>query len=88
MTEQNRRFKRFDPITVFGVILVYNLSMGIVTPPVGTVLFVSCNISGEKITNVIKPLLPIFLIQFIGLMLVTYLPFLSLALPKFFGLIS
>jgi tripartite ATP-independent transporter DctM subunit len=76
-----------DPVH-FGIILVYNLSMGIVTPPVGTVLFVSCNISGEKITNVIKPLLPIFLIQFIGLMLVTYLPFLSLALPRFFGLIS
>ncbi|MGR5143924.1 TRAP transporter large permease subunit [Photobacterium sp. DNB23_23_1] len=76
-----------DPVH-FGIIMIYNLSMGIVTPPVGTVLFVSCGISGEKITNVIKPLLPIFFVQFIGLLLVTYVPMLSLGLPKFFGLIS
>lgn len=74
-----------DPVH-FGVIMIYNLSMGIVTPPVGTVLFVSCGITGEKITNVIKPLLPIFLVQFIGLLLVTYFPVISLALPRMFGL--
>ncbi|UJF17633.1 TRAP transporter large permease [Vibrio sp. SS-MA-C1-2] len=74
-----------DPVH-FGVIMVYNLSMGVVTPPVGTVLFVSCGISGEKITKVIKPLLPIFLVQIIGLLLITYFPVLSLALPQFFGL--
>ncbi|WP_413285791.1 TRAP transporter large permease subunit [Vibrio sp. MA40-2] len=74
-----------DPVH-FGVIMIYNLSMGIVTPPVGTVLFVSCGITGEKITNVIKPLLPIFLVQFIGLLLVTYFPVISLAMPRFFGL--
>tara|TARA_R110001583_G_scaffold28426_2_gene100871 strand:+ start:4249 stop:6201 length:1953 start_codon:yes stop_codon:yes gene_type:complete len=76
-----------DPVH-FGIIMIYNLSMGIVTPPVGTVLFVSCGISGEKITNVIRPLLPIFFVQFIGLLLVTYIPVLSLGLPKFFGLIN
>ncbi len=76
-----------DPVH-FGIIMIYNLSMGIVTPPVGTVLFVSCGVSGEKITNVIKPLLPIFFVQFIGLLLVTYVPMLSLGLPKFFGLIN
>nr|WP_241033831.1 TRAP transporter large permease [Vibrio maerlii] len=74
-----------DPVH-FGVIMVYNLSMGVVTPPVGTVLFVSCGITGEKITSVIKPLLPIFLVQIIGLILITYFPVLSLALPRFFGL--
>ncbi|WED29774.1 TRAP transporter large permease subunit [Vibrio sp. DW001] len=76
-----------DPVH-FGIIMIYNLSMGIVTPPVGTVLFVSCGISGEKITNVIRPLLPIFLVQFIGLLLVTYFPIISLGLPRFFGLIN
>ncbi|GEA52123.1 membrane protein [Vibrio inusitatus NBRC 102082] len=75
-----------DPVH-FGIIIVYNLSMGIVTPPVGTVLFVSCNIAGEKITNVIKPLLPIFLVQLIGLLLITFFPAISLTLPKFFGLL-
>jgi len=76
-----------DPVH-FGIIIIYNLSMGIVTPPVGTVLFVSCGISGEKVTSVVKPLLPIFAVQFIGLILVTYLPILTLGLPRFFGLIN
>lgn len=74
-----------DPVH-FGVIMVYNLAMGIVTPPVGTVLFVSCAITGEKIGAVTKPLLPIFAIQIAGLMLVTYVPAISLALPRLLGL--
>ncbi|WP_201777035.1 TRAP transporter large permease subunit [Martelella endophytica] len=73
-----------DPVH-FGVIIVYNLCMGIVTPPVGTVLFISASITGEKITRVIPPLLPIFTVQFIGLLVVTYLPAFSLALPRLFG---
>lgn len=73
-----------DPVH-FGVIIVYNLCMGIVTPPVGTVLFISASITGEKITRVIPPLLPIFIVQFIGLLVVTYLPAFSLALPRLFG---
>jgi tripartite ATP-independent transporter DctM subunit len=71
----------------FGVIVVYNLCMGIVTPPVGTVLFVSSSITGEKITKVIPPLLPIFAVQFVGLMIVTYFPAFSLALPRLFGVL-
>ena len=74
-----------DPVH-FGIILVYNLSMGVVTPPVGTVLFVSCSISGERISRVIKPLLPIFALQIIGLLLVTFVPALSMALPRMLGL--
>ncbi|MGF1735090.1 TRAP transporter large permease [Photobacterium satsumensis] len=70
----------------FGVLMTYNLAIGIVTPPVGTVLFVSCSITEEKITRVIKPLLPIFLLQVIGLILITYFPFFSLYLPSLFGL--
>ena len=74
-----------DPVH-FGIILVYNLSMGVVTPPVGTVLFVSCSISGERISKVIRPLLPIFALQIAGLLLVTFIPALSMALPRMFGL--
>lgn len=76
-----------DPVH-FGVIIVYNLCMGIVTPPVGTVLFVSSSITGEKITRVIPPLVPIFILQFIGLLVVTYLPSFSLALPRLFGVMQ
>ncbi|MBY6195714.1 TRAP transporter large permease subunit [Vibrio hangzhouensis] len=74
-----------DPIQ-FGVIIVYNLCMGLITPPVGTVLFVSCSVTGEKITSIIKPLLPIFLLQFIGLMLITYFPIFTMGLPRLFGI--
>ncbi|SCM76491.1 conserved membrane hypothetical protein [uncultured Pleomorphomonas sp.] len=74
-----------DPVH-FGIIMVYNLSMGVVTPPVGTVLFVSCSLTGEKITAVTRPLLPIFAVQIVGLLLVTYVPALSMLLPRLLGL--
>lgn len=74
-----------DPVH-FGIVLVYALAMGVVTPPVGTVLFVSCAISGEKITRILGPLIPIFIMQIIGLILVTFVPAISLALPKALGL--
>ena len=74
-----------DPVH-FGIILVYSLALGVVTPPVGTVLFVACSISGQAITSVIKPLLPIFALQLLGLLFITFFPWLSLALPQLFGL--
>lgn len=74
-----------DPVH-FGIILVYNLALGVVTPPVGTVLFVSCAVSGEKITRVIRPLLPMFALQVIGLLVITYFPAIALALPRALGL--
>lgn len=73
-----------DPVH-FGMIIIYNLCMGVVTPPVGTVLFVACGVSGEPLARVIRPLLPIFALQIIGLLLVTYIPALSLFLPELFG---
>jgi len=76
-----------DPIH-FGIMMVLNLSIGLCTPPVGSVLFVGCSVANTKIESVIKPLLPLFLAMIISLLLVTYLPDLSLALPKYFGLIN
>ena len=74
-----------DPVH-FGVVMMYNLCMGVVTPPVGTVLFVSCGITGEPISRVVKLLLPIFIMQIIGLLAITYIPELSLFLPRLFGM--
>lgn len=74
-----------DPVH-FGIIMVYNLAMGIVTPPVGTILFVACSISGQSIGAVTKPLLPIFGLQIAGLLLITYVPAITLFLPRLFGL--
>ena len=73
-----------DPIH-FGIIMVLNLSIGLCTPPVGSVLFVGCGIAGTPIASVIRPLLPLFLAMLAALMAVTFVPVLSLWLPRLFG---
>lgn len=73
-----------DPIH-FGIIMVLNLSVGLCTPPVGSVLFIGCSVAGLSIDKVVRPLLPMFLAMVITLLLVTYLPEISLWLPRQFG---
>jgi len=73
-----------DP-THFGIIMVLNLCIGLCTPPVGTVLFVGVGVAQTSITRVIRPLLPLYLAMIVALMIVTYLPALSLWLPSLFG---
>ena len=73
-----------DPIH-FGIMMVLNLCIGLCTPPVGSVLFVGCGIGQTSITNMIRPLLPLYIAMILALLLVTYIPELSLALPRFFG---
>jgi len=69
----------------FGIIMVLNLCIGLCTPPVGSVLFVGCGIADTTIAKITKPLLPFFVVMILTLMLVTYIPALSLFLPRFFG---
>ena len=71
----------------FGVMLIFNMCMGNMTPPVGSVLFVSCGISKITIEQVTKTLIPYFLVLIGILLAVTYIPALSLALPKLMGLL-
>jgi tripartite ATP-independent transporter DctM subunit len=73
-----------DPIH-FGIMMVLNLCIGLCTPPVGSVLFVGCSIAGTSITSMIRPLLPLYVAMIVALMLVTYIPEISLFLPRFFG---
>jgi len=73
-----------DPVH-FGIIMVLNLSVGLCTPPVGSVLFIGCSVANVKIQQVIKPLLPMFIAMIICLLLVTYISDLSMFLPNFFG---
>ena len=73
-----------DPVH-FGIIMVMNLCIGICTPPVGSVLFVGVGVAGTTIQKVIRPLLPLFIAMLVALMLTTYIPALSLWLPKVFG---
>lgn len=71
----------------FGILMVFNLSLGTITPPVGPILFTGCKISGISIDSVIKPLVPFFLVIFLVLLLVTYVPAISMTLPTLAGLI-
>lgn len=73
-----------DPIH-FGIIMVLNLSVGLCTPPVGSVLFIGCSVAGLSIDKVIKPLLPMFIAMVVVLLLVTYFPQISLWLPSQLG---
>lgn len=76
-----------DPVH-FGIMVVFNLSIGTITPPVGPVLFVGARVAKMKIEEVIKPLIPFFAVTVAVLLLVTYIPALSLWLPNFLGFIK
>ncbi len=69
----------------FGIIMVFNLCIGICTPPVGSVLFVGCSVAGVSIEKVLKPLMPMFISMIVVLLIVSYIPQLSLWLPSVFG---
>ncbi len=71
-----------------GVIMVVNLAFGLITPPVGTSLFVGCRIAGLPITAVVKPMLPLLAVMIATLFLVTFVPELVLWLPRRFGFVS
>ncbi len=74
-----------DPIH-FGIIMVMNLCVGLTTPPVGSLLFIGCSVGKVSIDRVIRPMLPFYAVMILVLMLVTYLPWISLWLPSVFGL--
>lgn len=71
----------------FGVMLIFNMCMGNITPPVGSVLFVGCGISKIRIEDVTKTLLPYFGVLFVLLLAVTFIPALSMGLPGLMGLV-
>jgi C4-dicarboxylate transporter DctM subunit len=69
----------------FGIIMTVNLAIGMFTPPFGLNIFVSCSIFKVSSSRVVEGLVPFFFIYFIALMIITYLPELSLALPRWLG---
>ncbi|PSL41567.1 tripartite ATP-independent transporter DctM subunit [Planomicrobium soli] len=70
-----------DPVH-FGIMLVMNLSIGTITPPVGNALFVGSSVARLNMEEVTKPLLPFYAVIILVLMLVTYIPAISLMLPN------
>jgi len=70
-----------DPVH-FGIVMIANLCIGLCTPPVGTCLFIGCSVGGVPLSKVIRPLIPMFVAMVIGLLLITYIPSISLWLPR------
>ncbi len=70
----------------FGIIMLANLSIGLCTPPVGTCLFLGCSVGQTKINIVTKRLVPYFIGMIISLLLITFVPDLSLWLPRILNL--
>ena len=68
----------------FGIIMMTNLGIGLITPPVGSVLFVASAVSGVKLEQVVKSMLPFYLALFAVLVVITYVPIISLWLPSVF----
>jgi len=73
-----------DPVH-FGIIMVMNLSIGLCTPPVGSVLFIGCTVADLPIVKVIKPLIPMYIAMIFTLLFISFIPELSLFIPKLFG---
>jgi tripartite ATP-independent transporter DctM subunit len=70
-----------DPVH-FGIVMLVNLGIGLVTPPVGSVLFVGCAVAKLSLEQVTRKIWPFYIAMFIVLMLVTYIPAISLWLPN------
>ena len=66
--------------------MLLNLGIGLLTPPVGTTLFVGCAIGKVSVDEVMRGIWPFYWVMFAVLMLVTYIPWFSMALPPAFGL--
>ena len=73
-----------DPVH-FGVILVLNLGIGLCTPPVGSVLFVGCAVGKIPIMQAVRTIWPFYIACIVTLILVTYIPAISLFLPRMFA---
>jgi len=72
-----------DPVQ-FGIILMINLGIGLVTPPVGSVLFVGCAVAKIRIEDTLRSIWPFYLALLAAVLLVTYVPAVSMTLPNLF----
>jgi tripartite ATP-independent transporter DctM subunit len=73
-----------DPIH-FGIVVIMNLMIGLITPPLGLCLFVVCSVADVNFIKLVRATLPFLAIEIVALMFVTYLPEIALFIPHFFG---
>ncbi len=70
-----------DPVH-YGAMMVLNLGIGVLTPPVGTTLFIGSAISGLKIEKLAKSMIPMYIVMIATLMVITFVPDLVMTLPR------
>jgi tripartite ATP-independent transporter DctM subunit len=69
----------------FAIIMAVNLTVGLATPPMGLVLFVSSSVSGERVESIARAILPFLAAEVAVIFLITYIPALCMTIPRFFG---
>ena len=74
-----------DPVH-FAMIMSVNLTVGLITPPMGLVLFVASSVSGERVETISRTILPFLLVEVLVIFLITYVPAISLTIPRWLGL--
>ncbi|MDL2221703.1 TRAP transporter large permease [Parabacteroides sp. OttesenSCG-928-N08] len=74
-----------DPVH-FGIMMVLNLCVGLITPPVGSVMFVGCSVANVRIEKVIRPIIPMVLAMIVTLFLISFVPQITMFLPNLLGL--
>ena len=72
----------------FGIMMIANLCIGLCTPPVGSCLFLGCGIGKTSLANVTKPMIPFFIAMIVAVLLITFIPALSMWLPGIAGLLK
>jgi len=73
-----------DPLH-FAIVMCVNVTVGLATPPMGLVLFVSASVSGEKMERIVKEMLPFLAVEIIVIFAITYFPALTMTLPRLLG---
>ena len=74
----------YDPIH-FGIIMVVNLAIGFITPPLGINLFVAARVGDEPLETVVKGIIPFILIMLFDLLMITFIPEISMTLVNLFS---
>jgi len=76
-----------DPVH-FAIIMSVNLTVGLATPPMGLVLFVASSVSGERVDSIARAIIPFLLVEILVIFLITYIPAISMTIPRLTGFVN
>jgi TRAP-type C4-dicarboxylate transport system permease large subunit len=72
----------------FAIIMSVNLTVGLATPPMGLVLFVASSVSGERVEAIARAIIPFLLVEIFVIFLITYVPAISMTIPRLTGFVN